>query len=607
MTNINESALWEKNIHQIQRGERVVGGLDGVANVQAAQLANRTQYLKAAIDDNPDLRGFTFYITESDPDGTRAGLAATTKGQLFRVAQGVGGFISFINYRNDGGKAVAVAYSNAAGSAMAFKDVATLLAFVPTTAHALAMDASSGSLYFWSNGAWEKAPDPQQEEIDNLKQMFGLMPDGSFAIKGNNGVIFHIGDLGGIIQALEAERTLSVKNAGVLSSSELPFIILGANGLALALTKEGVLNTVSTSVGGNALTDNPYGLAWSVMGQNGFAAALTTDSELYIKKLYAEEIVTGGESSSPQALNLHDRYFDAEGNLSPVNPDMLKMSGWGSSSFTQGGVGVNFTRLAAELGVTDWNNQGQGGETSFHVAARFGAVPFTLKFPDDTLPASGSVAVACQQLPSNYYSNYLKSYDGTLHGVAGNLKWDNQLKSLSFTRAAAGDAVALSGPEDFIPSLPVTYRDGVVLLWMYKNDLKFDAVTNPEITMDTIFNNVVKTVMHVSTMVKRVVVIGVFNDSAYGNDIYKTRLAEMNRRCKEKFGPLYVDTQDYMCSAQIWTDAGITPTPSDLTMQAQGYKATSLSLDAAHLNMAAHKAVVENVIKAHLLNLNWYK
>ncbi|HCT3600873.1 TPA: hypothetical protein OTU02_004925, partial [Klebsiella pneumoniae] len=44
---INEISLWEEEIYLLRRNDRVLGGVDGVANMQARQLANRTQYLKA--------------------------------------------------------------------------------------------------------------------------------------------------------------------------------------------------------------------------------------------------------------------------------------------------------------------------------------------------------------------------------------------------------------------------------------------------------------------------------------------------------------------------------------------------------------------------------
>ncbi|HDU2712561.1 TPA: hypothetical protein RFC25_005267 [Klebsiella pneumoniae] len=199
----------------------------------------------------------------------------------------------------------------------------------------------------------------------------------------------------------------------------------------------------------------------------------------------------------------------------------------------------------------------------------------------------------------------MKSFTGVVAGVPGTLSWSSS--SLRFTRTGTGDSVSLSGGADFVPTIPASYRDGVVLLWMYKNDITWDAVANPEVNEDVIFNNVVKTVKHLTTLAKRCLVIGIFNDSSYSNPIRKTRLESLNNRMRDYFGDLYCDTQDYICSAQIWVDTGITPTSSDLEMQAQGYKATSLSADALHLSSVAHKAVVQNVIKPKLISLGWYK
>lgn len=50
MSELSEQAKWEKTIYQIQRGDDVSGGRDGVANIQARQLANRTALLKNDVD-----------------------------------------------------------------------------------------------------------------------------------------------------------------------------------------------------------------------------------------------------------------------------------------------------------------------------------------------------------------------------------------------------------------------------------------------------------------------------------------------------------------------------------------------------------------------------
>ena len=46
MANITEVSQWEDVIRQIENGEAATGGADGLANMQAKQLANRTKWLK---------------------------------------------------------------------------------------------------------------------------------------------------------------------------------------------------------------------------------------------------------------------------------------------------------------------------------------------------------------------------------------------------------------------------------------------------------------------------------------------------------------------------------------------------------------------------------
>ena len=51
MANLTEINQWESGIRQLENGEAATGGVDGLANIQAKQLANRTQYLKKQIED----------------------------------------------------------------------------------------------------------------------------------------------------------------------------------------------------------------------------------------------------------------------------------------------------------------------------------------------------------------------------------------------------------------------------------------------------------------------------------------------------------------------------------------------------------------------------
>ncbi|MHB6099508.1 hypothetical protein ACYBKQ_19955, partial [Klebsiella pneumoniae] len=95
---------------------------------------------------------FTFYKTSSDPDGTIAGLAATTNGQSFRVAQGVDGTDAFITYQNDNG--VAVAQAAQPGTAAI---TGTIREF-PTLAAAQA-DADAGNIPIGSTAYYRSADD----------------------------------------------------------------------------------------------------------------------------------------------------------------------------------------------------------------------------------------------------------------------------------------------------------------------------------------------------------------------------------------------------------------------------------------------------------------
>lgn len=551
---------------------------------------------------------------------TTAGIAGTTSGQYFRVPQGVGNVLAFRYYKNNSGVAVEVAEYVGQGSiSNSVREYSSLTA--------AQSDISAGNIlsggYCWvrntvdttladeyiNNSGTLEATGRKMPSQQSIDKYFQVLPDGTFALMVDNGMILAI-DKNAVTRAV----SLAVQDLIGIGGSSIQiyphaagFYIQGDNGMPLALGPDGVLRLVSANIGGTGFESESFGIPVLFRGTNGVVGAVDTDGNLRFPGVITDKLTVGGEEVSGgrgAGFASGDRYLDSDGNLAPVLPDALKMSAWGSSSLVRYDAPLAFSAMAAELGVIDWNNQGQGGESSFQIAARFGSVPFSLVFPGNTIPASGTVNVTCTQLPSNFRNSFLKSFDGTVGGVSGTLSWSSG--SLLFTRESAGESVLLTGATDFIPTLPESYRDGVVLLWMYKNDITYGS-GNPEVNAETTFNNVVKTFAHVSSFAKRCLVIGIFNDSSYSNTDYLNRVATLNSMMRQKFGDLYCDTQDYLCSSQVWVDTGITPTEQDLTMQAAGYKATSLSGDALHLNYAASKAITDNVIKPKLISLGWYK
>jgi phage tail P2-like protein len=107
MSAINEQTKWEDEVYLLAREDRVEGGIYGPSNKQARQLANRTRYLKTAVESLQDYRDYTFFMTPDDPDGTVAGLAGTPEGKLFRVVvpDSEGQLLAFIYYQKRNGQA----------------------------------------------------------------------------------------------------------------------------------------------------------------------------------------------------------------------------------------------------------------------------------------------------------------------------------------------------------------------------------------------------------------------------------------------------------------------------------------------------------------------
>lgn len=103
MTKINEQSLWVPDIYQIDRKDVVEGGESGVANVQAAQLAARTTYLR---NQNDALAGMALLgegpytsapLAQADinagriPLDAKFGVRSTVSGQWVQEYQNING------------------------------------------------------------------------------------------------------------------------------------------------------------------------------------------------------------------------------------------------------------------------------------------------------------------------------------------------------------------------------------------------------------------------------------------------------------------------------------------------------------------------------------
>ncbi|HBX6230573.1 TPA: hypothetical protein MH649_19260 [Klebsiella pneumoniae] len=134
----------------------------GVARDEAVTAAsNASEYAQ---------NKFTFYKTASDPDGTIAGLAATTDGQSFWVAQGPDALSAAWQYQNKAG--VAVLQAKQPGTAAI---TGTIREF-PTLAAAQA-DADAGNIPVGST-AYYRIPDDSSLAIEVVNSGGTLQPTG---------------------------------------------------------------------------------------------------------------------------------------------------------------------------------------------------------------------------------------------------------------------------------------------------------------------------------------------------------------------------------------------------------------------------------------------
>ena len=64
MATVTETPSFSAGIYRIETSDPIIGGEDGIANIQAKQLANRTAYLKARADQVDDAAGETGSLPE---------------------------------------------------------------------------------------------------------------------------------------------------------------------------------------------------------------------------------------------------------------------------------------------------------------------------------------------------------------------------------------------------------------------------------------------------------------------------------------------------------------------------------------------------------------
>ena len=298
------------------------------------------------------------------------------------------------------------------------------------------------------------------------------------------------------------------------------------------------------------------------------------------------------QPSGDSAWLLNDQYVDDAGDVRRVFAKPLSWSGWGSSTIDEW---VELGTIAGQFGATYYNG-GNGATELQHNLAQMGARPALLLPQGGEIPASGAVVVACSNvIPVAAF----KATSGTLAGVAGTLTCS--ATEWTFTRSSAGSAVSVTSETSFIPANGLLHRGDTWLMNEGKNDINNGRPMDQTMAWHKLAYN------WNSALNKRVIVMTHFGHSGNQDLSHTAKIKQLNEFIHATYGAHVFDLAGYLCSAEVWVDTGITPTPEDLQNQADGCMPASLSRDnIAHMNPTTRAAAAKK-LKSQLINMGWFK
>lgn len=257
--------------------------------------------------------------------------------------------------------------------------------------------------------------------------------------------------------------------------------------------------------------------------------------------------------------------------------------GWGSSSMA--GIGPALEVALHGTGAL-FLNEGAGGETSHHTAARIGSVPLPVRTADGHLPATGSVRLEPTELDPA--SEHLKPYSGRVAGIEAVVHGTEE--GVVLTRSAPGAPVAVDG-DPFLPTRGEDLRGHDALLWMGKNDLNHGQ------SATGVVERIVTTADHLSRAGARVAVVGQFTNNG-ADEQERAEVLAVNAACAAHFGPAHLAIQELLTSPAVEAGTGLVMSAEDLAEREAGAKPPSLSNDPGHFNQIGNHLVAARIVRS---------
>jgi len=230
---------------------------------------------------------------------------------------------------------------------------------------------------------------------------------------------------------------------------------------------------------------------------------------------------------------------------------------------------------------------GNGGQSSFWIAARQGGEPLLLTLTGNTLPASGSVACTIAY-KTQVGTTTPTMPSGTFAGIVAGIPVALEITGLgtgTITRDTAGRAMPVSPGTHFITGL--TYRTRYPIIWAGRNNFKLTG----DITQIV---NDVRAMLAWSEFPSRALVLSIppWVGEEIGTGVRGT-LDATNAALAAAFPAAYEDTSARLRSSELLTAVGVTATATDLQNITDGLTPESLRLpaDAGHLNATGYAAL----------------
>lgn len=255
--------------------------------------------------------------------------------------------------------------------------------------------------------------------------------------------------------------------------------------------------------------------------------------------------------------------------------------GWGSSSMAL--IGPALEAALAPSG-TAFLNEGRGGETSHHTAARIGSIPLPVAVEGGRLPAAGTVRLLPTEL--DLVPHFLKPFAGHVAGIPAVVHGTEE--GVFLTRLRPGDPIAVDG-DPFLPLTGASLRGHDAVLWMGKNDL------NRGQDAAGVLERIAVSARYLEQAGARVAVVGQFVNNA-AEPAMRAQVLAVNSGGAERFGPAYLEVQDFLTSHALPEATGIGASTEDLAERRAGAKPPSISTDPGHFDQLGNVAVAGHLL-----------